>query len=69
MLCKADWPLMYVDVAVDIQTLYRVWRQEGQKILDAAASQARAAGVAVETTLLETAGQRVESVIVAEARR
>jgi nucleotide-binding universal stress UspA family protein len=54
---------------VDVEAVDRSWRRAGQTILDQAAAQARGAGVAVETALLQREGQRVSRAIVDEAVR
>ncbi len=54
---------------VDVEAVDRTWRRAGQTILDQAAAQARGAGVAVETALLQRESQRVSRAIVDEAAR
>jgi nucleotide-binding universal stress UspA family protein len=69
-----DSPYAYADAwypagGVDADAVDRTWRRAGQAILDQAATQARAAGAAVETALLQRQGQRVSRAVVDEATR
>jgi nucleotide-binding universal stress UspA family protein len=69
-----DSPYTYADAwypagGVDADAVDRTWRRAGQAILDQAATQARAAGAAVETALLQRQGQRVSRAVVDEATR
>jgi nucleotide-binding universal stress UspA family protein len=69
-----DSPYAYADAwypagPVDVDAVSRAWRRAGQAIVDQAAAQAREAGIAAETALLETGGRRVSRAIVDEAER
>lgn len=50
------------------ETIQQELRQQGQQIVDAAATRLRQAGIEVETILRESDGQRVGDVVVAEAQ-
>ncbi len=63
------WLALGPELAVDTQRLAAARRAEGERTVTAALETARAAGVPVETSLVETGapGQRVPSQIVQEA--
>lgn len=52
----------------DYATLQEVVKRNGENILERAKTLARQAGIEAETILLETAGERIASKIVAEAQ-
>ncbi len=54
--------------SVDIERLDETWCAAGQKVLDAAASQARATGIEPETALFERAQSAYAEAIVDEAK-
>lgn len=54
---------------LDYAALQEVIKRSGRNMLERAEKLAQQAGVSAESTLLETAGERIASVIVAEARR
>ena len=54
---------------IDYAALQEVAQRSGEKILARAKAAAQQAGIAAETTLLESGGERIENVIVAEAKR
>jgi nucleotide-binding universal stress UspA family protein len=64
------WLALGPELAVDTQRLAAARRAEGERTVTAALETARAAGVPVETSLVETGapGQRVASQIVQEAQ-
>lgn len=64
------WLALGPELAVDTQRLAAARRAEGERTVTAALETARAAGVPVETSLVETGapGQRVPSQIVQEAQ-
>lgn len=51
-----------------VEAIAEKWRQEGAAFVERAAEQARRAGLAAETALLEEGG-RIPDIIVAEAKR
>lgn|SRR5512134_617607 len=53
----------------DYAALQEVVKRNGENILEHAKTVARQAGIEAETMLLDTAGERIASVIVAEAQR
>jgi nucleotide-binding universal stress UspA family protein len=59
----------YTEVREDLESLRRVWRQAGLRVLERAEALARQAGLAVETALIELDGRRVSGVIVDDAAR
>jgi nucleotide-binding universal stress UspA family protein len=61
--------VLYGQVAVDLDSVRRDWREAGQRVLDHAAGVVRRAEVNAETALLESDGRRISSVIREEARR
>jgi nucleotide-binding universal stress UspA family protein len=65
-----DTQSLYTYEGIDIGSILAAWRRVGQAVLDHAVVQAQQAGAAVvSSTLLETEGRRIPSVIVAEAER
>jgi len=52
---------------IDLDRVESAWCVAGQRILEQGTALARAAGIDVETALLETDGQRVSDVIAADA--
>lgn len=53
----------------DYAALQEVVKRNGENVLERAKTAAQQAGIEAETMLLETAGERIASVIVAEAQR
>lgn len=53
----------------DYAALQEVVKRNGENLLERAKTAAQQAGIEAETMLLETAGERIASVIVAEAQR
>lgn len=53
----------------DYAALQEVVKRNGEKMLEHAKTVARQAGIEAETMLLDTAGERIASVIVVEAQR
>lgn len=53
----------------DYATLQEVMKRNGENMLEQAKATSRKAGIEAESVLIETAGERVASVIVAEAQR
>ena len=54
---------------VDFESMYKAWRGDGEKALDAAAVTVRAASIEPELALVDTDGKRVARTIVDEAER
>jgi nucleotide-binding universal stress UspA family protein len=52
---------------VDIEAFEKAWCARGQQVLEQGAKMAQAAGIEVETVLLEAEDQRVSDVIAADA--
>ncbi len=65
-----DYPdVMYGHVAGDLEELRQAWRRAGQEVLDQALAVAREARQEPESALVESAGRRVSTAIVEEAKR
>jgi nucleotide-binding universal stress UspA family protein len=59
----------YAEIRADLETMRRIWRDVGLRVLERAGAAARGTGVAIETALLDLEGQRVSQAIAEEARR
>jgi nucleotide-binding universal stress UspA family protein len=64
-----DAPFFDTESMVDFATLQDMARRSGEQVLARATETAEQAGLVAETDLLESDGQRVENLIMAEAKR
>ena len=63
------WSLLSAGAeGIDVDRVENAWCAAGRQILEQGAASARAAGIEVETALLETDGHRVSDVIADDAR-